>query len=234
MRFLSQVYTIARGSVGGITYTANQFHGLIARARTSPVQPNTSAQTMIKSAFSFASQQWESLTDAARSLWDAYAATCLFSGPLGTYTIPGRQIFTGGLSLINYINASGLDIITVDTNPPLLAGRLTLGNVVAGTFITPSETGIAVNFDLPGTFDYVVLGQHSIAFNPSRQRYKGPWLTGSGQVIDNTGPVAATMSWNGLVEDQIYFVRIRAVLENEPARYSEDYIVRCVAVANGP
>ncbi len=232
MRCLSQIVTIARGSVGGLTWTANQFHQLVVRARTAPVQPNTTPQTEIKSAFDLASQYWDGLTDQKRADWEAYAQTVTFTGPLGDYQLSGRHLFIGGLSQVNYINATGLDTIAVNIDPPLIAGRLAFGNVTAGVFVGVGQTGIAVDFTIPELSDYVVLARRSIGFGPARLRYKGPWLTSSSQVDTSTGPLSVQMTFNGLVEDAVYFVQVRAFVENEPCRYSSSSIVRCVAVTN--
>lgn len=232
MRFLSQVYTIARGSVGGITYTANQFYQLVARARTAPVQPNTTPQTNIKSAFDFGTVQWNLLTAAQRTDWESYAQTVTLSGPLGDYQVSGRHLFLGGLSLVNYVNASGLDTIIVDTTPPVIAGRLGLADVNAGVFAGPAATGIAIDMVIPEAEDYVLLTHRSIGFSPSRNRYKGPWLTSSSRVDTNTGPLSVQLTFTGLVEGAAYFIQVRAVVENGPARYSENHIVRAIAVTN--
>lgn len=232
MRFLSSPWSIARGSIGGTTYLANQFHALIARQRVSPVQPNTPSQALVKSALSFAAQQWKGLTLLDRNLWDAYAQTVVFQGPLGPYSVPGRQLFIGGLAFVNLINGSGIDTIVVDTSAPLLAGRLNLGNVVPGTFTTPADTGVAVNFDNPTSSDYVVVVQRSIGFDPSRIRYKGPFLPATAQAISLPGPATGLAEFGGLVAGANYFIHVRAVVENEPARYSERYIVLATAVTN--
>lgn len=177
MRFLSQVYTIARGSVGGITYTANQWHQLVARARTSPVQPNTPFQTGIRSAFDAAEDDWRALTQAQRDDWTFYALTCVFTGPLGTYTVPGRQLFIGTLAWIKYAKGRnpGLSIVETDT-PPVIAGFFNPGSVLVSTYGGGSQ-GIALDVGNPGAEPAIAAIDISIAFNPSRNRYKGPWIS---------------------------------------------------------
>lgn len=176
MRFLSQVYTIGRGSVGGITYFANQFHQLLARARTSPVQPNTPYQTGIRSAFDGADALWLGLTPAEREAWEDYAPTVQYQGPLGPYTVPGRQLFIGTLALSTYANAIFPDVFEVSTDPPVVAGRFNPGDVQASGY-TGATQGIAISLDNPSADLAIVVTDVSLAFNVTRNRYKGPWLS---------------------------------------------------------
>lgn len=234
-RIQSPVWNIARGSIAGTTYTANQYHQIIARARTAPVQPNTSFQSAIKSAFSDASTRWKALSSANRTLWESYSHTVVFSGPFGDYHVPGRQLHAGGVTLINYINNLGLGAITIDDNPPGQAGRLILGNVIPAIFDLASNTGVAVSFLLSEeAVEYNVLVEISPGFNASRTRYKGPFLPASAQLDTNTGLLSVKISFSGLVEGQAYFMRLRAVQSDDPCRYSEAFIVRSIAVAVGP
>ena len=122
-RALSQIVTVIRGSIGGITFTANQWHQILLRAKTAPVQPQTNAQQFIKDGFTAASLDWKLLTDADRALWSQYSATVTYTGPLGDYTLPGRQIFMAAQSLVNYINSAGLDVIATDLTTPVIPGR---------------------------------------------------------------------------------------------------------------
>lgn len=194
MRFLSQVYTIARGSVGGITYTANQWYQLIARARTAPVQPNTPFQTGIRSAFDVADSFWVNLSPAVKLDWEAYAATCVYSGPLGNYTIPGRQMFIGLTSLVKYSQgvAPGLGIV-YDNLAPVIAGFFNPGSVTVGTYAGLSA-GIAVDVAIDAGDPAIGVVDVSIAFNDSRLRYKGPWLSASKALQELPASAAHTIS----------------------------------------
>lgn len=234
-RIQSHVWNIARGSIAGITYLANQYHQIIARARTSPVQPNTEFQVSIKTAFSAAVEGWKVLSDEDRADWHNYSRTVIFSGPFGDYTVPGRQLHSGGYTLLSYINNLGLGPVVIDDSPPQKAGRLILGNVVKTLFTPAGETGVAVGMQLSeeGT-DYEILAEVSIGFNPTRTRYKGPFNPSSAKLGSLTGLASLVLTFNGLVAGQAYFMRVRAVASGEPCRYSESFIVRSIAVENGP
>jgi len=176
MRFLSQVYTIARGSVGGITYTANQWHQLIARARTAPIQPGTPYQAGIRSAFSAADAMWLALDPGDRELWEDYADTVIYQGPMGPYTIPGRQLFVGTLALALYADGIFPDTFVVHDAPPDVAGRFNPGPIEAGVYSGLTQ-GIAINITNPSSELAIVVTDVSIAFDVTRNRYKGPWIS---------------------------------------------------------
>ena len=175
-RIISPVWSQIRGSIAGITYFTNQFHQIVARQRTNPVQPNTPRQTGIRSAFDISDQLWLGLTDEQRSLWDDYAATVEYMGPLGSYTVPGRQLFIGTLALANYADALFPDTFEVDTSPPAVAGRFNPGQLI-DTPYTGATQGIAIALDNPGPELAIVVSDVSIAFNVTRNRFKGPWIS---------------------------------------------------------
>lgn len=230
MKFLSQVYVIARGSVGGVTYTANQFHQLIARARTSPVNPQTSLQTAIRSAFSAAETLWKALDDTARSNWEAYASRTPRQNPLGPITLTGRLFMRGIISLREFMATTLGTVFTDSDLAPAVPGMLSISNVVA---IPPSgpSTGIAITWGNPlGNPAIFSLVQISDAFEPTRMFYKGPWDTAKNVSTATAGGASGVEEFVGLVVDKAYFMRMRAITEVGPHKISEDFIVRGIAV----
>lgn len=232
MRFLSHVWSVARGSVGGITYTANQWHQLIARVRTVPVNPATPNQGVIRSSMAQVSSAWKGLSDANRQTWDEYAESCKYQGPLGDYSIPGRQMFTGVLAFAQYIKTRGLYALSATPTPPVIPGFFGAGPLIPATPTTVG-TGIALSCTNSTGEDAVCLFERSIPFFPSRERYKGPFLSQSAVSIlvpDGTSTIVEQM---GLEEDKIYFTRIRFIVETPPHRLSAEYIFRHTAVVVG-
>lgn len=230
-RFLSTVYSGIRGSVGGLTYLANQYHQLIVRARTAPVQPNTPLQSAIKTAFSGAEAQWLALSIGERANWDLYAIQTPYTGPLGNYYVPGRIMATGILALRNFLNAVYAAALPVTNTAPITAGWWLLSNVHEVPPAGPG-TGIGVSFGTPaGLTGTVVYYEISPAFNSTRLRYKGPWNTGQS---DHTAVIPAgttgIISILNLVAGNIYFLRIRAISALGPYKISRETIVRCTAV----
>ena len=63
----------ARGKIGGVVYSRNQFGGYI-REKVSPVQPSTARQTIVRERVTSITKRWfDTLTDAQRLAWIAFA-----------------------------------------------------------------------------------------------------------------------------------------------------------------
>jgi len=229
MRFQSQVYTKARGSIGGITYTANQYQSLIARARTSPVNPMSQRQTGIRTAFSDASAAWQVMSTADRALWDDYAASVSFSGPMGNYYISGRAMFMRNYSTATYIKGRfAADVAAVIPDPPGVQGPMDLSNPNIQVLAAPG-TGFGLSVTSFEAEDWVLFGQISRAFPDTRNSFKGPFQTESMQVVVGAGPASVVIEWEGLVEDSVYFVSARAFTDGVSIRMSVPIILRAVA-----
>jgi hypothetical protein len=92
-KFVSQVYSEIRGSVNGVTYARNRF-GLYARAKASPVQPRTPAQSERRAQLTVLSQRWRTLDESNRAEWRALADELTRSDALGlTYRLSGLQAY---------------------------------------------------------------------------------------------------------------------------------------------
>jgi len=231
-RALSQIVTVIRGSVGGITFTANQWHQILLRAKTAPVQPQTSRQNNIKNGFNMSSEDWKVMSPADRALWKEYGGTVTYTGPLGDYTLPGRQIFMAGQSLVNYINQAELDIIPPNLSPPEIPGRATFALITTGPLATPG-TGFCVSISNDTAEDLEALIEISPAFNQTRNRYKGPFSSATAVAVEIPTASFLVTDFTGLVADLAYFVRVRGVVINAPARLTKITILRAVATETG-
>lgn len=221
-KFLSQVYTTIRGSVGGVTYTANQFQPLIARARVAPVNPNTSYQTMMRSAFAGAAQMWRNITDAVRQGWEEYADTCVYEGPMGTYTIPGRQMFIGNISTALYMLSRGLLAGAISGTAPVKPGFFDVSQVQVETYVGPG-TGIAFGITSMLLEPWLGYGARSFAFDPTRYRFKGPFLSSKLDGVTSPGAASILVEFDNLVAGLIYFTNPRAITSADPFRMSPPY-----------
>lgn len=231
-KILSPIWSVIRGSIGGITYTANQFHQIIARAKTAPVNPNTTKQTAIRSAFSGAVQLWNGLTDTGRQNWNDYANTLVFEGPLGPYSVPGRDVFIANISVALFLNAELGTPAAVVTTAPTIAGFLNVENVSVATFVTAGKTGIAYSFTQNGTEDVIGYAQRSFAFGASRARFKGQFLSNTLSGITIVAPASGTDTFEDLVEDLVYFMNPRFITAQAPFRLSARFFLRAIAVTN--
>ncbi len=228
-KFLSQIYTVIRGSVGGITYTANQFAGLIARAKTAPVNPNTSKQTAIRSAFANASTLWVQLSQIERDLWNDYADTLVYQGPLGSYSVPGRLVFIGNLATAQFLNDEIGQPAVVLTTPPPTGGFLNVGGVLPEDYSGVAATGIQLRYQNDEAVGIVGYVERSFAFNGARNRFKGPFLSDTlvGETI--IAGAAGSISFIGLVEAAIYFTRPRFISAAAPFKMSAPSFLRHIA-----
>lgn len=74
----------ASGSIGGQTASRNRF-GNYFRARTTPVNPNTNRQSVVRAAVAWLADAWRSiLTQAERNGWEVYAANIVRTDSLGS------------------------------------------------------------------------------------------------------------------------------------------------------
>lgn len=222
---VSSPWSTIRGSIAGTTYFTTPSGQIIARQRTIPVNPKTSNQTTIRSAFAQAVGAWEALTDAVREDWDDYAAS------LGTGQ-SGRQIFIGNYSLAVYANTRSTGFITLGTGAPDNPGVLPFGPVEAGTFATAGQTGVAINVENPNTEDVVAITEISRVFGPGRARFKGPFKSSTFTLTTLTGLTVTTIPIQGLVAGGIYFIRVRGIDEEAGFRISAESIIRAIAVTN--
>lgn len=227
-RALSQIVTVIRGSVGGITFTANQWHQILLRARTAPVQPQTVNQNLIKDAFNAASLAWKGITEAQQDLWRQYGLTVTYTGPMGEYTLPGRQIFMAAHALNKYLILRGFHAVAEDLAAPEISGRMSWASLTVGA-PGATGTGVGVSLSLPAGEDVAYLIEVSPLFGKERKRYKGPFESGSAVGGVHPAGTSAVVNVLGLVEDGIYFVRVRGVTNDAPGRLIKESIFRAVA-----
>jgi hypothetical protein len=217
-----------RGSVGGITYTANQWYAIIGRARVSPVNPSTPNQSAIRSALAAASSVWKNLADATREAWSDYAATCQYQGPIEPYYVTGRLMFTACLSFVQYLDVRGLYDFSPLPTAPTVPGFFSPGPINIETPLTPG-TGISLSIGNSTGENGIAFIERSYAFNVSRERFKGPFLSSSGQCVECDTGTTTFVDIMDLEEGYVYFTRVRLVTAEAPFRLSAEYIFRHIA-----
>jgi len=63
------------GSIAGTTFARNR-SGSYARAKTKPINPNTTLQNLVRATFAMLSARWaQTLTEAQRTAWNLYASS---------------------------------------------------------------------------------------------------------------------------------------------------------------
>ncbi|MEE9552650.1 MAG: hypothetical protein V3W18_00015 [candidate division Zixibacteria bacterium] len=230
-KILSQIATVIRGSIGGITFLANSSQSIVARARVSPVNPSTQAQTDIRTGFSFANQRWQDMDQAERDGWEDYADSLVYTGPTGTYDVPGRQVWLGNASFLQFLNNSGLATITVIDTPPVTTGFAKFDLIQA---VDPGVPGVGFDLNLLQSTgdDMDVLINISLGFNPSRNRFKGPWADAQTRYIQLASGVTANIPIEPLVDGLAYFFRIRGVTNSAGHRGTAAFVGRHIAATN--
>lgn len=228
MRMLSPLGSIMRGSIAGLTFTANQFHQIVVRQKTAPVNPKTTYQEQMRVAFAAASVHWKGLAQSVRDAWSDYAKTVDYPGPLGNYVVTGRNIFMANVAMILYINARALDVLVLSTAAPTIPGVPSWSNVSTGAPSVPG-TGFSVHLENISADDMNYFITISPPQSPSRLRYKGPWNSSSA-VSDTVASLAAdTVDFLTLQDGAAYFARIKGITVDDPHRSSFDIILRHIA-----
>lgn len=202
---LSQVYTAIRGSVGGVTYTANSYHSIIARARVAPANPRTNNQEQWREAFRAAVGDWVGLSSGERTAWNDYALSLTGSGGTGSYAIPGRQAFIGARSVLRRAMIGGQVVTPIDTAPP--AGSGYYNDVfILNLAASPGELSFDVNNF--GGEDLLLYSRLSPALDATRNYWSGPWPRRSFDTCDSGNVTTVTLT--GLTGGR-YFLRVSGV-----------------------
>jgi hypothetical protein len=204
MKFLSQVYTQASGSVGGLTYSHNS-GGMYTRARRTPVNPATAEQQAVRNYLSQLSAAWsQTLTDAQRLAWDAYALAVPMMGKLG------QPINIGGLGHYIRSNVPRLQagLTRVDAGPTVLVLPDFTAPVITVTAETTASVAYTNSDDWAGEAGGAMLIYASRETNPSINFFKGPFryagkVAGAG--TPPTSPYTATLPFACATGNKIHF-----------------------------
>lgn len=94
MKFKSPIISAASGSIAGATFSRNR-GGMYMRARSIPVNTQTTRRDAIRAAFAAASNDWRfALTAAQRGDWTSYAEASPMTDQFGDEKIlTGQQMF---------------------------------------------------------------------------------------------------------------------------------------------
>lgn len=230
MRMLSHIASNMLGSVGGITYLNNPFHQIVARQRTVPVQPNTANQVLSKVAFSAAVQAWEQAADQVRADWAAFAQTVTFQGPLGPYNPTGRMLAVAQFQITGYLLNRGVAgfIGGNDMQAPVDPGMLIITAPVVAAPTVPG-TGFSIRATNNNGESVQAYAERAFRQSDARNFYKGPWVSATldAEVIADTDN--GSIDFLNLIEDGVYFVRLRFISVGLGRRYSQEIILRAVA-----
>lgn len=204
------------------------------RSRVTPSNPKTSEQSVVRNLISSLAGHWkETLSQANRDAWDAYAAQVQQQG----LTITGQNWFVGSNVLRGQVNANQpgdpLSTARIDAGPTTLA-QATLSPVSAS--LSAATQLISLTFtedegwdDESG--DGALLCYASPGVSPSR-RFNNAGYNFAGAVVSGVGgassPATITAPFT-VVEDDRVFLRVRSLQAD--GRYSPEQLLEIVVGA---
>lgn len=197
MKYISALMTKASGSIRGITASRNR-GGTYFRGRTSPVNPATAAQQVVRNALTSLVGFWTTvLTSTQRTNWKTYADNTPSTDSLGnSVVLTGQNMYIRSntpriqASLPTIANAPTTYDLGSFTMPTLTltagAGTATLAYAGADAWATEGTTSAMLVYTSPPQ-------------NPSINFYKGPYkyagkITGTAGSATLTLPVSAGAS----------------------------------------
>lgn len=172
----------ARGKVGGLSY--NTWRG-ISTVKTcgSPANQQTAARIEARRKLIYYSQRWQTITQAQRNAWIAYADAHLVLDWTGNpVRLTGHQMYVG-LS----VNAERAGATPSD-DPPAIVGPLPLPSFTATYDVGTGDVIFASDYDGYTTDHFVdiwVSGPHTAGRNPSIKESK--------VLLIDTAPVAVPL-----------------------------------------
>lgn len=139
MKFQSTILSEARGKLNGAVFSRNRYAAII-RNKTSPVNPQTSAQALQRQNFAALSASFRALTAEQITGWNEAAAN------FGRTNVFGQTYYQTGLNLYvglntNLLNANASEITDAPTPvemPVLEIGAITNSDVAQTIAFTPT------------------------------------------------------------------------------------------------
>jgi hypothetical protein len=223
----SHLMSIIRGSVAGVTYLSGPDHQLVMRQRTTPVNPQTTRQSQMRSEFSGAAARWNALTPNQRRAWEQYAETVTIENPVDNFNPSGRSLFIGNISTREYLTVRGVTFSDYLDTAPLYPGRLVVENL---DVIPPasSHTGFQIQVTNPNPEGIYIYAFISPVQNPARNTYQGQFQTESLQFTNIASLGSGVVAFDVGLDDQVYFCKVRLISEEAGFRTSALFQLRCI------
>jgi hypothetical protein len=222
----STILSSIRGSINGATFSQNRT-GAYMRNRTVPVNPNSSAQVLVRTAMQMVTNWWSNeLTEVEREAWNLYAASTPVTNRLGdTVHQSGFAFFTaigtfryGILDPVNVDSVGDLllDIRNAPTNPGLLPP------VAVNTLtLTGGEAQeIALTMAAPATTQPLQLYM-SLPLTAGTRFYKGPWTRVAVGGVGTYPSKTYVLAPGTMTVGQIYKLRLRGYTVPESANQNK-------------
>lgn len=216
------------GSIAGTTHARNRF-GNYSRARTKPVNPNSTLQVAIRSALSYLTTYWhETLSAAQRIAWGTYANAIAMKNRLGETTY---------LTGFNHFLRS--NIVRVQLGQTLCPNAPTILSLPDkdSTFAIAASAAtqkVTVTWDdtLPwGDIAASVMGLWmGVPQLTTRNYFGGPWRCNGSIPGNQTSPTEKTAIFTLVAGQKIWFYG-RVSTGPTDSRLSEPFYASCVVGA---
>lgn len=221
--------TAASGSIAGNTFARNSA-GYYVRARTKPVNPNTSYQTAIRLYIKYLTQRWRDTLDATmRATWASYAAGVNMLNKLG------EVIHVSGFNMYIRYNMVRLQAQNSKADsclgpPAMLEGDPTFAlsaSVVANKLSITWDDTLPWG-DIAASIECIWQGRPQ---NATRNYFSGPWrFAGSWPGNSVVKPYLMDPAFP-LVEGQKIWIYGRLATGPLDGRLSEPMLASCIITA---
>lgn len=181
------------GSIAGNTYARNRY-GNYARARTKPVNPNTSKQVLVRAIIQTLTARWsQTLSAAQRAAWNLYADSVNMTNKLGeTINLSG---FNHYIRSNHWFARMGRTL--VDDGPVVF--ELPETDPTMAVTISEATQDVTMTFDdaLPwcSEDDAMLVILQSQGQNPQRNFFGGPYTGRSAKVGAAGVPVTSPLDY---------------------------------------
>ena len=218
------------GSIAGNTFARNRY-GNYMRARTKPINPNTSRQVIVRGIMSTLTTRWgQTLSNAQRTAWNLYGASVNMKNKLGeTINLTGFN---------HFIRSNGWRIelgrAIVDDGPTVFELPEKDGTITCA--ISEATQLVATTFD--DTADWCSEDEGMLTYlqgspqNPQRNFFAGPYKDRSGKIGNSGAPITSPQDFPCLfvvTEGQRVWHQFR--IAREDGRISEPFFDDCFAGA---
>lgn len=166
---LGSIAAAASGQIGGLVASRNRY-GPYFRNNSSPVNPNTAAQQLVRSAMTQATQRWRDVVTAAqREGWQEYANGTPLRDVFGL-----TQVMSGN---VMYVRVNAILIRYGETpidDAPVTPGQ---GGQMVPTITGDVATGINLTAFTPSLVagDFIQISESDGAVSQARNFFNGPF-----------------------------------------------------------
>jgi len=181
------------GSIAGNVFARNRF-GNYLRARTKPVNPNSSNQTKVRGILSTLVARWNAtLSQAQRDAWDLYASNIAWLNKLGeTVKLTGFNHFIRGNSWMLRLDRPVIDDGPTEFTLPATDGTISCASSEGTQLITITFDDTADWCTEDGAYLWILEGQPILA---TRKFFGGPYRGRSAKGGADPGGIASPQTY---------------------------------------